>query len=124
MKKNELVNNSGSAGKGSSIPDTVFGKFNWGAFGLTFIWGFFNKTPITLLFLVLLLIPIGPLLNLFIAIWFGIKGNEWAWQNKKWESVEHFHLVQKKWAIASAIVLFCFIFLLLLPALIIPWPQV
>jgi len=29
----------------------------------------------------------------------GIKGNEWAWRNKKWESIEHFKSVQKKWSV-------------------------
>jgi membrane protein YqaA with SNARE-associated domain len=27
----------------------------------------------------------------------GAKGNEWAWRNKRWESVEHFQRVQQKW---------------------------
>ena len=29
----------------------------------------------------------------------GAKGNEWAWQNKRWQSVEHFKKVQKLWAV-------------------------
>ena len=29
----------------------------------------------------------------------GAKGSEWAWQNKRWDSVEHFQRVQKKWAL-------------------------
>ena len=50
-------------------------------------------------------IPIvGALVPLGLCIWFGIKGNEWAWQNKRFESVEHFHSNQKKWAIAGLIV--------------------
>lgn len=28
----------------------------------------------------------------------GFKGNEWAWRNKEWQSVEQFHSVQRKWA--------------------------
>lgn len=27
----------------------------------------------------------------------GIKGNEWAWRNNKWESVEQFISSQNKW---------------------------
>ena len=51
------------------------------------------------------LIPfIGIIACLGLQIWFGIKGNEWAWQNKKFESVEQFHSNQKKWAIAGIIV--------------------
>jgi len=35
----------------------------------------------------------------------GFKGREWAWQNKRWENVEHFNHVQKLWSI-WALVLF------------------
>ena len=34
----------------------------------------------------------------------GAKGSAWAWRNKRWESVEHFRKVQRKWAIWSLIV--------------------
>ena len=27
----------------------------------------------------------------------GIHGNEWAWQRKKWESIEHFKKTQRNW---------------------------
>ena len=33
----------------------------------------------------------------------GAKGNEWAWQNKRWNSIEHFKKVQKLWAIWGAV---------------------
>ncbi len=38
----------------------------------------------------------------------GFKGNEWAWQNRKWDSIEHFKTVQKiwmKWGIGVIVVL-------------------
>ncbi len=28
----------------------------------------------------------------------GAKGSTWAWQNKRWDSIEHFQSMQKKWA--------------------------
>ena len=28
----------------------------------------------------------------------GFKGNEWAWKNKKWESIDHFKSIQKRWS--------------------------
>lgn len=34
----------------------------------------------------------------------GIKGNEWAWKNKKWSSEAEFEQVQYKWAMYSNIV--------------------
>ncbi len=97
-------NNSGQ-GKGTPAPDIVAKKFNWGAFGLTFIWGLFNKTYITLLVIPTIFLGAwGLLIQFVLGIWFGIKGNTWAWQNKKWNSVEHFQSVQKKWAAGLLIV--------------------
>ena len=31
-----------------------------------------------------------------MTIILGLKGREWAWRNKKWDSLEHFNAVQKK----------------------------
>ena len=103
---NELANTSGS-GKTANIPQDVLGRFNWGAFLLSWIWGLGNNTYITLFILlsvILVFIPFGGLVPFGLCIWFGIKGNEWAWQNKHFESVEKFHEIQKKWAIAGTIV--------------------
>ena len=97
----QIINNAGE-GKCSAVPVEIAKEFNWGAFLLNWIWGLGNKTYITLLIFaasILSLIPfIGFLIPLGCSIWFGIKGNEWAWQNKKWDSVEHFTSVQKTWA--------------------------
>lgn len=94
----ELENNSGQ-GPNSEVPDIVAKRFNWGAFTFSWIWGLGNKTYITLLTLVLVFIPfVGNIAAIIANIIFGIKGNRWAWQNKRWQSVEHFHKVQKKWA--------------------------
>jgi serine/threonine-protein kinase len=41
-----------------------------------------------------------------MAIILGIKGNEWAWQSKKWDSIEQFQRKQRiwlYWGIASLI---------------------
>jgi hypothetical protein len=82
-------NNSGS--KGSIIPDGIKG-WSWGAFLLNWIWAIFNKSYIGLLALI-------PYVGFLIAIYLGIKGRELAWKNKKWESLEHFNRVQRKWSI-------------------------
>ena len=47
---------------------------------------------------------IGGIASLGFCIWLGIKGNELAWQNKQFPSIEAFHEYQKKWAIAGVIV--------------------
>lgn len=85
-----------------SIPPEIR-RFNWGAFLFNFIWGIFNKTYITLIILFTIFIPFGQIIDLGLCIWFGIKGNEWAWKNKNWESVEEFNKVQKRWAIVALI---------------------
>ncbi len=98
-----FANNSG---KGTSTPvlDIVSKQFNWGAFLLGWIWGLGNKCFFTLMAVPIPRIPyVGLIINFGLCVWFGIKGNEWAWQNKKWESVEVFQQNQRKWAIAGII---------------------
>jgi hypothetical protein len=33
----------------------------------------------------------------------GARGNAWAWRNGRWDSIEHFKRVQRKWAIWGAV---------------------
>ncbi len=82
--------NTSGEGKGAVVPDEVKG-WNWGGFLLGVIWGVGNRTYISFLILV-------PLLGFLMLFVLGFKGSEWAWRNKRWESVEHFKRVQKKWA--------------------------
>ena len=109
--------------EGSDVPDEIKG-WNWGAFFLGWIWGIGNKVWIALLTLLLLVsfIPItyimfdviempygteGPTLILYGSFYFivsivlGIKGNEWAWTNKKWDSIEHFKRTQRTWGMVG-----------------------
>ena len=79
-----------------------------GSLFLTWIWGIFNNSFIAFLVLV-------PFLSIVWCFVCGYKGNEWAWNNKEWKSVEHFHKAQKKWARAGIIV---FIITLVLPILL------
>ena len=85
-----VANNSGM-GSGTEVPLEIRDKWNWGAFGFNWIWGIGNNTWIALLMFV-------PVANIVMLILLGIKGNEWAWQNKHWESVEQFKRVQHLWA--------------------------
>jgi saccharopine dehydrogenase-like NADP-dependent oxidoreductase len=39
-----------------------------------------------------------PIVNIPMWVILGIKGSAWAWQNKRWESVEAFKRTQRKWA--------------------------
>jgi hypothetical protein len=75
--------------KASVLPDELKG-WNWGAFFLNWIWGLGNSTWIALL----CLIPMVDIVMIFVL---GAKGNEWAWQNKKWKNIEHFKKTQRTW---------------------------
>jgi hypothetical protein len=83
------------ASEGPIVPQEVKG-WNWGAFLLTWIWGIFNGTFVSLL----VLVPFGNIVMPFVL---GAMGNEWAWKNKTWQSIEQFHAVQRRWAMAGLI---------------------
>jgi hypothetical protein len=72
------------------IPNGIKG-WSWGAFFLNWIWAIGNRTWWGLLAII-------PYFGFIMAIILGIKGREWAWKNNKWESIEHFNRVQKKWS--------------------------
>jgi hypothetical protein len=95
-----MENNSGQ-GKLASVPAEI-DKWNWGAFLLNWIWGIGNNTFIALLMFI-------PLVNIVMPFVLGAKGSAWAWRNKRWESVEQFREVQRKWAKWSPIVYVAFI---------------
>ena len=76
-------------GKNSQVPEEIRG-WSWGAAGLNWIWGVYHNVWITLLAFI-------PVFNWFTWIWFGLKGNAWAWRKTKWESVEAFKASQRKW---------------------------
>ena len=72
-------------------------RWNWGAFLLNWIWGIGNNTYIALLTFV----PFFGFIWMFVL---GAKGSAWAWRNGRWDSVEHFKRVQRKWAIWGAVI--------------------
>ena len=84
------VENTSGMGKNEPIPDGIKG-WSWGAFLLNWLWAIFNKTWIGLLCII-------PYIGFIMSVILGFKGREWAWRNKRWESVEHFNTVQKKWS--------------------------
>jgi len=94
------VTNSGtttSDGPNGPFPAEL-NHWNWGAFLLSWIWAIGNQVWIGLLVLLSFIPVIGGIVALVMVIMLGIKGNEWAWKAKKWDSIEHFKTVQKKWA--------------------------
>lgn len=92
----QFENNSGQ-GKNTTVPDEIKG-WNWGAFLLNWVWGIGNSTFIALLMFV-------PLVNFIMPFVLGAKGNKWAWQNRRWQSIEEFKKTQKKWAISGLVLI-------------------
>ncbi|MBM3166631.1 MAG: hypothetical protein FJZ83_02650 [Chloroflexi bacterium] len=86
-KAEAATGNTSGQGKDAVIPDEIRG-WNWGAFLMSWIWGIGNRVWISLLAFVL---------GIIMSIILGIKGNEWAWQSKTWNSVEHFKKTQRTW---------------------------
>lgn len=84
-----FVPNTSGQGKTAIVPTEIKG-WNWGAFLLSFWWGIFNRVWISLLCLI-------PYAGIIMAFVLGAKGNEWAWQSKRWDSVEHFKKTQRTW---------------------------
>jgi hypothetical protein len=92
------INNSGQGGLfdlSVPVPEEIKG-WNWGAFLIAPFWLVSNRVWIGLLALV-------PIFGFWMAIALGVKGNEWAWKSRRWESIEQFQTDQKKWAIAGII---------------------
>ncbi len=94
LNKKELISgikyDERSGNKGASVVPEEIRGWNWGAAGLTWIWGLWHGVWISLLFFI-------PVINIIMVIVMGIKGSEWAWKAQKWQSVESFTASQKKW---------------------------
>ncbi len=87
-------------------------KFNWGALFFWWIWGIFNGAfkQTFIPFIILLVVSFIPIINLCvifasvgIMVYFGLNGNQWAWEGKTWNSTEHFNSIQKRWAIGGTV---------------------
>jgi len=113
LKVGVAAANTSGQGESAIVPEEVKG-WSWAGFGLTWIWGVFNGVLISLLALI-------PFFAFVWAIVLGIKGREWAWRNKKWNSVEDFKNTQRPWDIAG-IVLFAIwvVAIVIIPGVLFP----
>jgi len=84
------VDNTSGHGPASRVPPEIQG-WNWGAFLLNWIWGIGNNALAALL----VFVPLFGFIWLFVC---GARGSEWAWRNKRWDSVAHFKATQRQWA--------------------------
>jgi hypothetical protein len=85
----EATQNTSGMKDASTVPEEIKG-WSWAAFLMTWIWAIGNHVWVGLLTLL-------PVVGFAMQIVLGLKGKEWAWKNKHWESVEQFNAAQKKW---------------------------
>jgi hypothetical protein len=96
-----------SGDKNGSVPKEIQ-VWNWGAACFSYVWAISHGLWSVLWSV--LLIPI-PVVNIFVFIILGLKGNKWAWRGQRWESVEQFTEEQSKWK--NPFGLFVFILLII-----------
>ena len=85
-----LVGNTSGTGSRASVPREL-GEWNWGGFLLTWVWGIGNNVWWSFLVFI-------PYLGFMVMPWvLAFKGNQWAWQSRHWDSIEHFKRVQHSW---------------------------
>lgn len=101
MVNNDLesgpTDNDSGRGSVSRLPDELKG-LNWGACLLAFIWGVPMRVPLAWFTLVPF---VGELMRIVLLF----KGNEWAWQGRKWDSPDHFRKTQARWNQLSIILM-------------------
>lgn len=93
----------------SSSEPLNLSKWSWGAFALSWIWGFFNgcwwmflvKIGTFLFGMLLWWVPFAAIfisiIDLGLSVLFGVKGTEWAWHNRSWSSISNFTQTQDTW---------------------------
>lgn len=113
LEKMDSSMNTSGMGKGHLIPAGVQG-WSWGAFLLNWIWAIGNQTWIGLLALI-------PYIGFIFSFMLGFKGREWAWQNKRWDSLEHFNRVQKKWSVWGVVFVLAMIGIVILATILRPF---
>jgi hypothetical protein len=107
-----LLDNNSGGGAMIDVPEDVKG-WSWGAFLLNWIWSIGNSTWIGLLSLI-------PYVGFIMALYLGFKGRELAWRNKRWDSLEEFNRIQRRWSVWACIVVFGVGVVGILAAILIP----
>lgn len=91
--------------------EKVINHFNWGAFLIWPLWGFFNGIPYIIFISTALLIflwynyrwnntnelILGGLIFLAISLLFGFKGGRWSWTKEDWLDIKWYIKIQRIW---------------------------
>lgn len=113
--------NTSGQGSLAVVPKEIEG-WNWGAFLLGWIWGIGNSVWISFLEFI-------PYIGWVMAFVLGVKGSEWAWRYKRWDSIEHFKSTQRNWTkwgiivVCGGIVLVILIWIIIFTAMLSIEPQ-
>ena len=107
-------NQTNAIGDGAAL-----NHFNWGAFWFDWIWGLANGSlgkmkVILIIYLLNIAVCIIPILNaiifllsllpiLCLKIYYGIKGNEWAYDGRAFYNIEDMDATQKRWGLAAGV---------------------
>lgn len=87
-----------TSGTGGPVPEEIRAMgWSWGAFWLNWIWGIAHNVWLSLLVFCL---------GIIWMIVLGIKGNEWAWQHRRFDSIEQFKQTQAVWSSWGWIIFF------------------
>jgi hypothetical protein len=108
-RQGAFMQNTSGQGKSALVPFEIK-EWNWGAFTFNWLWGVCNSVWMSLL----CFISIVATIMVFVL---GAKGNEWAWQSKRWDSIEHFRRTQRTWR-NWAIAIYVLYFILILVVVI------
>lgn len=109
--------NTSGMGKDVDLPPEIAkAGFNVGAFMFSWVWCLANKMPLSVTIIAIILNPIPtplgfiPIIAFFECCSLGSHGNTWAWQNRRWDSIEQFKKVQRIWSYwGLAYLLFMFV---------------
>jgi serine/threonine-protein kinase len=89
------------------VPKEIQG-WNWGAFFLPGFWSITNQVWIGLISwadLSVITLPLTFGMSWpIMAVILGVKGNEWAWKSRRWDSIKDFKRHQRLWAIAAFLI--------------------
>ncbi len=90
-----MVNTSGQKG---AVPPEIEGMgWSWGGFGVNWIWCITHGMVGWGIGMLLLSMFCG-IFALPAVIYLGVSGNKLAWQNRRYESIEHFKATERVWA--------------------------
>ena len=100
-----VAENYGQANEYSQAEiDKALGKWNWGAFFCTWLWGVCHKMYWPLLIIIVGAIPyVGQVCSIVLCVYLGMKGSRIAWDSGRYKDFDAYKRAQHRWAIGGVI---------------------